>query len=97
MLNDSVPKLNTKARTVTVALTGSSALTGSAVINYTFVEPGTPIPCYVGHKPYSETTTLYFGSAKATKPLQAHTVLDGTVTVAPIRDAGYFSSRLKAR
>jgi hypothetical protein len=92
----SAPRLNTAARTVTVALTGSSAITGGAVISYTSIER-TPIPCYVGSKPYTETTTFYFGGAKATRPLQAHTVLDGTVTLNPIRDADYSSVSLKAK
>lgn len=92
----SAPKLNTSARTITVAMTASSAIAGSAVISYTMTSTLPATTCYVGSKRYSETTVQYYGSAKAIKPLQARMVLTGTLTLKPA-DALYTGFSLKAK
>jgi hypothetical protein len=92
----SVPKLNTKARTITVAMIASSAITGSGVISYTMTTPLPAMTCYVGSKRYSETGVVYYGTAKASKPFQAHTTLTGTLTVKPAH-AIYTGYTLKAK
>lgn len=91
----SPPRLNKSARTITVALTASSAISGSAVIRYTTTSTLPPIACHLGSKRYFETIVEYYGSAKATKPLQARTVLTGTLTLKPAA-AIYSGFSLKA-
>lgn len=79
----SAPKLNKSARTITVAMTATSAITGRAVISYTMTSKVPATTCYVGGKRYSETFVEYFGRAKATEPFQARTTLTGTLTLKP--------------
>jgi hypothetical protein len=96
VVGGTAPKLNKSARTVTVALTASTALVGRAVISYTMTSTLPATTCYVGGKRYSETVVEYFGSAKATERFQARTALTGTLTLKPA-DAIYTGYSLKAK
>jgi len=92
----SAPKLNKTAHTVTVAESG--AITGSAVIRYKYTHVAPAFTCYLGSKQYTETSETYSGgTAEATKPFHAHTVLTGTITLGPATSGSYTAVSLKAK
>jgi hypothetical protein len=89
------PRLNAAAHTVTVATSG--AITGSAVIRYRSASRPPAGTCYVGGRAYTATGVQYTGSARATRPFQAHTILTGTLSMRPGGNGSYAAVTLTPR
>jgi hypothetical protein len=96
-VNGPAPKLSTASETVAVSGLASGAITGAAVISYPGPFTGLPAgTCLLGGKKYTPVTSIYSGTAKTTKPFQAHTVLAGTLTAKTPTQGTYIAVRLQA-
>ncbi len=79
------PVFKKSSKSLSVTSSSSGLITGAAVLSHAKPSgspPGTSKICYLNGKKYAQTDTQYLDARyEASRPFEAHTILNGTVTV----------------